>query len=977
MGTLIVTLLMLTVGILAPVAAYAQASITGVVKDTSGAVLPGVTVEASSPALIEKVRVVVSDGTGQYRIVDLRPGTYTVTFTLPGFASVVRPGIQLEGIFTATVNVEMRVGELAETITVRGEAPIVDVQNATRQQVMDREVIDEIPTGRLSSNLATLIPGVSGTATSGGINQDVGGSLGENITELVIHGSRGSDMRQTLNGVTIGTMTRDGGQANITPSFGSVQEITIDTSGVDATLGQGGVRVNFIPRDGGNDFKGSVFFTATTDDFQSDNLGQRLIERGFLANNSVDRIVDFNPAGGGPIKKDKLWFWFAWRHNEVDNFVGGNAVNRNAGDPAAFTRAPDADEPAVSKLDSKNRSLRLTWQATQRHKLALYVDDQTRCVCPTINATTSPESAALFWSRTMRHYQADWTFPMTNRLMFDATVFQRGFPWATQGRPENASTLTAVTEQSDGFLFRGRPAWNRGRTENTVYRAALSYVTGAHSAKVGFSHGFGLNRLTTFSSNPLSMRLNNGVPNLISLNANPIDSNMRLDADVGVYAQDKWTIRRLTLSGGLRFDYFKDGAKATFVGPSPLTPDRNFLFPETDGVEWKDITPKLAASYDVFGNGKTAVRGTLNKYVRGQGLTGLFGADLAPVARLVNATTRSWNDANRNFIPDCDVINPQANGECGRMANVNFGRELGTTFDPDVLSGWGTREYNWEFSAGVQHEILPRVSVDVAYFRRWFGNFITTDNLAFSPADFDRFGIVAPTDPRLEDASGRTIPDLFELTPASFGRPANNLVTFADNFGDQYENWNGMDVTARARLRNGLLAQGGISTGKTTTDNCDVREALPESAQFNPYCHVETGFQTQVKGFGSYTLPRVDVQVALTYQSLPGPQIVGNFVAGNAVVAPGLGRNLSGGRQNITVNVVEPGTAYGERLHQFDFRVGKGFRLRRTRTVVNLDVFNLFNEDTVIGENPNFGVFRRPTVVLQPRLFKISAQLDF
>src|SRR5437762_4836260 len=175
-----------------PATVYAQATIAGVVKDTSGAVLPGVTVEASSPALIEKVRSVVSDGTGQYQIVNLVPGTYTVTFTLPGFNAVKREGIVLSGSFTAKIDADLRVGALEETITVSGETPIVDVQNTKRQRVIDREIIDNIPTSRTAYDMASLIPGVS---RSGLTNQDDGGSSssGSQIGSVAIHGGRTGD----------------------------------------------------------------------------------------------------------------------------------------------------------------------------------------------------------------------------------------------------------------------------------------------------------------------------------------------------------------------------------------------------------------------------------------------------------------------------------------------------------------------------------------------------------------------------------------------------------------------------------------------------------------------------------------------------------------------------------------------------------------------------------------------------------------
>jgi hypothetical protein len=186
--------LLLLIGlVLVPAAARAQGSIAGVVKDASGAVLPGVTVEAASPALIEKTRSVVTDGTGQYKIVDLRPGPYTVTFTLSGFSTFKRDGIELTGSFTATVNADLRVGQLAETITVTGESPIVDVQNATQQRVLTKDVLDTIPSGRSPTSFAILVPGMTGT-------NDIGGSNNLNLTSLSVHGGRNISQRVMIDG---------------------------------------------------------------------------------------------------------------------------------------------------------------------------------------------------------------------------------------------------------------------------------------------------------------------------------------------------------------------------------------------------------------------------------------------------------------------------------------------------------------------------------------------------------------------------------------------------------------------------------------------------------------------------------------------------------------------------------------------------------------------------------------------------------
>jgi hypothetical protein len=274
-------LFVITVLAMIPGAALAQsgASISGTVKDASGAVLPGVTVEAASPALIEKTRTAVTDGTGQFRITELLPGTYTVTLTLTGFSTVKREGIELTGSFIATLNVDMKIGNVAETITVSGETPIVDVQATTRQTVITHTELDALPTGKNMFNVGVLIPGV--TITTGGLaNQDVGGALGPNTLALGIHGGRTQDQRFTMNGISLSTMIGGGWGGGTIPNPAGVSEMLFDTSAVDASLSTGGVRINFIAKDGGNRFSGTTSFLFANSSMQGDNFTQRLRDLG-------------------------------------------------------------------------------------------------------------------------------------------------------------------------------------------------------------------------------------------------------------------------------------------------------------------------------------------------------------------------------------------------------------------------------------------------------------------------------------------------------------------------------------------------------------------------------------------------------------------------------------------------------------------------------------------------------------------------
>jgi hypothetical protein len=299
--------------------------------------------------------------------------------------------------------------------------------------------------------------------------------------------------------------------------------------------------------------------------------------------------------------------------------------------------------------------------------------------------------------------------------------------------------------------------------------------------------------------------------------------------------------------------------------------------------------------------------------------------------------------------------------------------------------------YSWQFSGAVQQEIVSRMSVELSYFRRAYGNFNVVDDRARSASDFDVFSITAPGDPRLPGGGGDTIGGLYNIKPAMFSTPADNYITFASNYGKQIEHWDGFDLILGMRPQGGVSLQGGLSSGRTTIDNCQVAARLPEiltgfpvlndpntSAQFPAqYCHQESPFLTQVKFLGSYEIPKVDVLISGALQSVPGPQVIGDFVASNALVQQSLGRPLAGGAANATINVVEPGALYGDRRNQFDLRVGKALRFGRTRTKVNLDINNVFNAGPVLTENPSFGVFRQPASILPARIARVGVQIDF
>src|SRR5688572_8675885 len=306
---IVLTGLAVLVGFGVPLTAFAQSSgIAGVVRDTSGAVMPGVTVEASSPALIEKVRTVFTDAQGRYNIVDLRPGEYTVVFTLTGFSTVRRQNILLSAAFTANVNAELKVGALEETITVSGESPIVDTQNVIKRQIVDRDVIEAMPTSKNWSTLGVMTVGVFSN------QNDVGGSSGEHQNQLKAHGGSFNDRLVQMEGMTISNLVCGYSCVGVSTNDASTQELSFEIGAISAETGSGGVRVNIIPKEGGNTFSGTAYGNFSNSSLQSKNLTQELRDQGVNSTDGVDYIYDSSAAFGGPIKRDKLWFWTAHRY---------------------------------------------------------------------------------------------------------------------------------------------------------------------------------------------------------------------------------------------------------------------------------------------------------------------------------------------------------------------------------------------------------------------------------------------------------------------------------------------------------------------------------------------------------------------------------------------------------------------------------------------------------------------------------------
>jgi hypothetical protein len=1009
--------------ILVPSVVYAQASIAGVVKDTSGAVLPGVTVEAASPALIEKVRSVVTDDSGQYRIVDLRPGTYSVTFTLTGFSVVKREGIELTGSFNATINADLKVGGLEETITVTGESPIVDTQSIRRQTTLDHEILTTAPTARSWAATAVLIPGI---VTQAGAAADV--QVTPQMTVFGGMGGRGNEGRMQVDGLNTGAALNGGGVSTYVADVSNAAEVVTTTSGGLGESEVGGPTLSIVPRSGGNNISGQAYLSGVTRGMVGDNYSDALRTAGLSVPGKLIKQWDFTGGLGGPIVRDRIWYYVTARDEGQHRTIPGIFPNLNAGNPNAWEYIPDRTREARGAESFQLYSARFTVQATPRNKFNVHWDWQVPCngaavtteadACRTqpdsgavvgslglggLTATSSPETAG-YLHVLVQNRQFTWSSPVTNKLLLEAGLGSYVAKWGPNEAPGNPTRgLVRVVEQTArngavaGLNYRSAN-WPENYDNPNTWRASASYVTGAHSYKFGYIGGF-LREDIENHGNDLNLQytFNGGLPSQITQTLRVYKQKDRVKY-TALYAQDQWTLGRMTLQGALRFDRAWSYSPEQTIGPT------NFLltqlsFPETPGVNaYKDISPRGGVAYDVFGNGKTSLKVNFGKYLEpASNLNGNYSIS-NPIARIATSTSRTWNDVTPvpggipgDFVPQCNLLLVDANGECGRMNSPTFGTNQLVTaaIDPAILNGWNVRPGDWQIGASVQQQLLPRVSVEAGYFHRWLTHYTTTDNTALSAADFTSFTLTAPSDPRLPGGGGYPISGLLNLTPQGFARIPSNNVTFSDNFGGQTQVYNGVLVNLTARAANGLTMTAGVNSGKTVNDYCDLRASLPElSLGFggsivgptNPYCHQDPGFVTKVTGLVSYTVPKIDVLVAGTIRSDQGAPLRATWNAPKDTISSILGRTAQGAGNTIAIDLIEPGEVWGDRVNEIDLRFAKIVRFGGTRTHIGIDIFNILNSDAILTYNQTFapgGAWLAPQSVLTPRFVKLSAQIDF
>jgi hypothetical protein len=1016
-------LILTAVLLLLPAAAFAQATITGTIRDTSNAVLPGVTVEASGPALLAP-RVVVTDSNGIYRIINLPAGSYSVTYTLTGFSRVVRDNVAVSGAGVFTIPVELTVGGLQETITVTSETPVVDVQSTRRETVLTAEVISTLPATR---NYGAILAAVPGIDVSGVGATHTSAQTTPEITFFTARGGNPTEGRVMIDGMNVAAAFSGGGVSSLVYNTTDTTEIQVMIAGGLGENETGGPSMNLVPRSGGNRFAGQAFYNAAGDWSRSDNIDDELRSIGIVQGAELRKSWDVNGSLGGPIKRDRLWFYGTVRNygnaRVVEGALGGNLY---AGDPTRWDYAPDTSVAEVRNVQGRSiYSGRLTGQVG-KSRITASQEYQIRCDGTTLmrgtsgcrergedwtglgNLTLSGEAAGGYYSFPYYVTQGTWTMPMTNRLLLEAGVSRFSYINAAGGfgmvAPDAILDLIPVTEQRaiDGhranFTYRGVNNYQNNYANPNNFRASAAYVSGAHNLKVGYQGAYQVakNELVT-NTNLMAYRFDNRIPNQFSIRLPNWQSSDRT-VQHSLFVQDQWTVDRLTLQGGLRYDHAyswspADGNGTTMTSrfnPAPIT------FERTVSVRgYDDISPRVGVAYDLFGTGKTALKAHIGRYLAAATNDSTYIVN-NPANRIATNFSRNWTDTNNNKIVDCDILNPAQQtavdtcaaltGNALRFANAQTGL---TQVNPAILGGFGVRAYDWQFSVGVQQEVLPRVSVEVGYARRWWGNFTVTDNQALGPADYETWIATAPVDSRLPGGGGYTLTE-YEVRPEAGTRAAQNYVTFDTDFGPGRINyWQGVDVTATARMRNSLTFQGGTTTGREVEDDCATGPNIDSPNPRN--CRTVLPFKTTFRGSASYTVPKVDVLVSSIVRLSPAPQLNASYNVPNSVVMAQLGhlpvgQTING---NNAVALLDPGQMYADRhFTQIDMRLAKIFRLGGKRADVGVDLYNLFNVNTPTGYDGTYdftpaaglgagGEWLRPTGIVAPRFARVNLTVNF
>jgi hypothetical protein len=953
-----------------------------------------------------------------------------MTFTLPGFKTVVRDGIVVNGPATVTVDALMTVGDLAETVMVSGQTSVpVDDQAATQRHVLPSALIADLPTGRTFQNLAILVPGVQMPLNL----VDVGGSDGAAFQTLRVHGSRDDQMPLVINGMPFNSMNNTGGGYNhmLAVNTGAVQEMTVTTSGWTPEVRTSGVLVNTMAKEGSNQYRVSFYGDLTNNALQSNNLDDSLRARGLQSVNHVKQLFELNPTMGGPIVKDRLWFYGGVRYLRSEKYLAGSYdakdplspvyCNQPAGCLFGYptlgipigqaTLVPDSRDLTKPDFsgDTYHRSYtgNLTWQINQKNKANFFYQLGERNYRLASSVTQTPEASADTQTAPDYLVQGNWTNPLSKAVLLEGGFTFLNETFAVRQRDGFGIPIgsgpgypVAKVEASSGTLYGANFVNINARNRQFNMRFATTLVTRSHTVKVGVQDMWGTRDWSYQQNNSQFQILFNGAPVSLVQEAYPATSLEQLKAALGLFAQDKWTLSRLTFNLGVRFDYHNAYVPAQNIPAGPFIPAQHYDA-LTNTPNWKDLSPRFGMAWDVTGHGTTVARFNAGHFLASETVGTATASN--PVWTRISQASRLWIDLNGNFKPDCDLTNRASNGECGALSAPLGDPSVVTHWDPSVLNGWGTRPSDNEVLVGLQQQLREGLALDLQWTRHTFGNLFATEYRATPPSAYDTFCVTAPIDPRLPGGGGHQLCGFTDLKPAYLGVTPDNFVTAASHFGTVADVYTGVDLLLTARFGHGGQAAGGVSTGRERTDFCrlaglvqigsptdmsngkivldnyvgnDIMNASPTASAYPSaiYCRVTPPYQPDWKGWVTYPLPWWDLRASATWQNRAGPQILASQLV--AALDNTLGRPPT--TSALTADLIAPGTLYERRLNQFDVRMAKSVRVGHGRIQGTVSVFNLLNANSILTLNTTYGPsWLTPTLVLPGRLVKFGTQVDF
>ena len=981
--------------------------IFGRVTDNTGAVLPGATVTISGTGLLQP-RMLTTSETGSYRAPDLPIGTYDVKFELTGFRTVVKSGIRVNIGFSAQVNGELEISAVEETITVSGESPIIDTKSTTAKTTFDYETLQAIPSARDPWVMLERTPGITMDRAN------IGGTQSGQQSGYVSRGAGTFQNKWSIDGVDITDMSATGASP-IYYDFDMLEEMQVTTGGADVSQQTSGVGINFVTRSGTDRFKGSGRYYITDEEFQSDNVDDEIRAQGAGSGNPIQNIKDYGFEVGGPIKKGKLWYWGSYGKQDVKVGVLGFFKNTPTCRPAGvavgdIARVLDTDtlrgclETDLTTLNNYNYKLQwspfqgnqFTFQNTWAEKVRNARDAaDTRPIETTFRQKavgsefgrfgwlTGPSP---FWKLSDQHV-------ITDRWLVEAMWSHLGNNFVLDFHEDSLADVQPRFEISTGAWSRSyrrsgpfiRPTNSFDLTTNYFLPAVAG---GDHALKAGFRWRSALGHAEEHRGGNTEARFLNGVASEAELFR---DSVTRYDLQTyAFFLQDTYTLNRLNINVGFRFDRQVDLALASTVPAHPFAPQwlPSITFEGADpGVIWNDFSPRAGLTFDMFGTGKTVAKTSYAIYY-GQLAPGSLSGVLNPVT---SASVRfPWADRNGDTVVQADELNYSSILTFTGNYNPDNPTFLGTTntVDPNIKN-----ERTREFIAGIDHEIMTNFAVGASYIWRKYDQFRWDDRVGIESDDWVARTFTPPASSCPAGARCETV-TYYEPV---FALPALQTRT---NVPDRDRMYNGFELTASKRMANRWSANlsyafnnavdrylSGASYEDPTCRGGGSTDGFLAAIPSNAVCAAAGEMQFAPESAGSgidniFTNAKWLVKASGVYQAPLSVNVAGNLNVRQGYPFPAAVRIASRANRAGLVDVLlEPiGDVRHPNFYNFDMRIDRAFGLGRgVRIIPSLDIFNITNVNTVLARRRFQAANNANQIsgIIAPRVIRFGMRLQW